>query len=168
MKVQTNQINQTNQTHRSNLARNLAALRQLNGLSQEKAAEAVGVTRQALAKWELGESVPDLLRCDALAALYDVSLDDLLHFDQKASGLPVPPKGKYIFGVVRMGERGQIVIPKQAREVLGLRRGDALVVLGDTNPGTAGLAMVKAELFSGMLELASQALEEMDGKDGTE
>ena len=162
MKVQTNQTNQTNQTYRSNLARNLAALRQLNGLSQEKAAEAVGVTRQALAKWELGESVPDLLRCDALAALYDVSLDDLLHFDQKASGLPVPPKGKYIFGVVRMGERGQIVIPKQAREVLGLRRGDALVVLGDTNPGTAGIALVPAQFFTSLLELANQVQEKRE------
>ena len=159
---------QNHQTQKSNLARNLAALRRLRGLSQEKAAEAVGVTRQALAKWELGESTPDLIRCDALAALYDVSLDDLLHFEQKPGGLPVPPRGKYIFGVVRLGERGQIVIPKQARDALGLKRGDALVVLVDTNPGTAGLALVQTELFSGMMELAAHALEDAGGKDGTE
>ena len=47
----------TNQMQKNRLARNLSALRRLSGLSQEKAAEAVGVTRQALAKWELGESL---------------------------------------------------------------------------------------------------------------
>ena len=83
----------TNQMQKNCLAQNLSALRRLSGLSQEKAAEAVGVTRQALAKWELGESTPDLLRCDALAALYDVSLDDLLRFDQRPGRLPLPPGG---------------------------------------------------------------------------
>ena len=152
----------------SNLAKNLSVLRRASGLSQEKAAEAVGVTRQALAKWEAGETTPDVFHSDKLAELYGVSLDDLLHFEQKPGSVPPPPRGKHVFGVVQMGERGQIVIPKRARELFGLNRGDTLVVLGDTNPGTAGLALTKAELFSGMLELASQALEEMDGKDGTE
>ena len=53
----------------NNLARNMAVLRRASGLSQEKAAEAVGVTRQALAKWEAGEttcsttsSAPAILR----------------------------------------------------------------------------------------------------------
>ena len=59
----------------TNLAHNLSRLRQAKGLSQEKAAEAVGVTRQALAKWESGETTPDILHSDALAALYGVSLD---------------------------------------------------------------------------------------------
>ena len=64
---------------KSHLAENLAALRRSRGLSQEKVAEAVGVTRQAVAKWEQGETAPDVLHSDALAALYDVSLDDLVH-----------------------------------------------------------------------------------------
>ncbi|MBP3520811.1 MAG: helix-turn-helix transcriptional regulator, partial [Oscillospiraceae bacterium] len=42
-------------------------LRKKSGLSQEKAAEAVGVTRQAIAKWEAGETTPDVLHCDKLA-----------------------------------------------------------------------------------------------------
>lgn len=154
----------TNQMQKNCLAQNLSALRRLSGLSQEKAAEAVGVTRQALAKWELGESTPDLLRCDALAALYDVSLDDLLRFDQRPGRLPLPPRGKHIFGVVQMGERGQIVIPKRARELLGIRPGDTLVALGDTNPGTAGLALVRAEQFTGMLELAGRAMEREENR----
>lgn len=143
----------------NHLARNLSGLRQANGLSQEKVAEAVGVTRQAVAKWELGETSPDVLHCDALAELYGVSLDDLLHFDQKGTSVPVPPRGKHVFGVVQVGERGQIVIPKRARELFRLERGTTLVVLGDTNPGTAGIALVPAELITSLLDLADQIQE---------
>ena len=140
----------------NNLSQNLSLLRRVSGLSQEKAAEAVGVTRQALAKWESGETTPDVLRSDALAELYGVSLDDLLHFDQRPGNIPPPPRGKHVFGGVQMGDRGQIVIPKRARELFGLNRGDTLVVLGDTNPGTAGIALVPAQLLTGLLDLANQ------------
>ena len=143
----------------NNLAKNLSALRRTMELSQEKAAEAVGVTRQALAKWESGETTPDVLHCDRLAELYGVSLDDLLHYEQKPSGFPPPPRGKHVFGVAQMGERGQIVIPKRAREIFRLERGATLVVLGDTNPGTAGIALVPAEFFTSVLELAGQIQE---------
>lgn len=150
----------------SNLAKNLAILRRASGLSQEKAAEAVGVTRQALAKWEAGETTPDVYHSDKLAELYGVSLDDLLHFEQKPGSVPPPPRGKHVFGVVQMGERGQIVIPKRARELFGLNRGDTLVVLGDTNPGTAGIALVPAQFFTSLLELANQVQQEADKKEG--
>ena len=142
----------------SSLAKNLSALRRANGLSQERAAEAVGVTRQALAKWEAGETTPDILHSDKLAELYGVSLDDLLHYEQKPGGFPPPPRGKHVFGVVQMGERGQIVIPKRARELFSLGKGDTLVVLGDTNPGTAGIALVPAQLLTSLLELAGQVV----------
>ena len=72
MKKQTNMISQ-----------NLTALRQYHKYSQEDVAEKVGVTRQAVAKWESGETVPDILNCDALAELYDVSVDTLIHYDQE-------------------------------------------------------------------------------------
>ena len=51
--------------------------------------------------------------------------------------------GKYIFGVVKVGERGQIVIPKEAREVYGIKAGDSLLVLGDNK----GMAVLKTEIF---------------------
>lgn len=54
------------------------------------------------------------------------------------------PKGKYIFGVVKVGERGQIVIPKEAREVFGIKPGDSLLMLGDKKQG---IAIVKTEVF---------------------
>ena len=43
--------------------------------------------------------------------------------------------GKYVFGTVRVGERGQIVIPKQCREVFDIKPGDMLLILGDKERG---------------------------------
>lgn len=57
-------------------------------------------------------------------------------------------KGKYIFGVVKIGERGQIVIPKEAREVYDLKAGDTLLVLGDKK----GMALVKTEVFQDKID----------------
>ena len=55
--------------------------------------------------------------------------------------------GKYIFGVVKVGDKGQIVIPKDARKMYGLESGDALLVLGDSN----GIALVKTEIFQSVI-----------------
>ena len=52
-------------------------------------------------------------------------------------------QGKYIFGVVKVGDRGQIVIPKDAREIYGIKAGDSLLVLGDKK----GMAVLKTEVF---------------------
>ncbi len=55
--------------------------------------------------------------------------------------------GKYMFGTAKVGERGQIVIPKEAREVLGIRPGDTLLVLGDTKQGLA-LVNLNSEMLA--------------------
>ena len=57
-------------------------------------------------------------------------------------------QGRYIFGVVKVGERGQIVIPKEAREIYGIKAGDSLLVLGDTK----GMAIVKTEIFQDKID----------------
>lgn len=54
------------------------------------------------------------------------------------------PNGKHIFGMVKVGERGQIVIPKEAREVFSIKPGDMLLMLGDE---AQGLAIVKSEIM---------------------
>ncbi len=51
--------------------------------------------------------------------------------------------GKYIFGVVKVGEKGQVVIPRDARKVYDIKPGDALLVLGDQK----GMALMKTEIF---------------------
>lgn len=137
---------------KSTLAANLCRLRQLSRISQEAVAERIGVTRQAIAKWESGESMPDLLHCDALAALYNVTLDNLIRYDEREqAGVPIPPKGKYIFGMVTLGEKGQIVLPKKSRDLLRVKAGDTLVVLGDDNPVTGGLAIVPSDRFLSLI-----------------
>lgn len=69
------------------VSQNLVELRKAAGLTQEQLAERLFVTRQAVSKWERGESRPDLDTVVALAELYNVSTDDLLR-------RPVEPAGE--------------------------------------------------------------------------
>lgn len=147
------------------IARNLKALRLAGRLTLEEVAERIGVSRQAAAKWENGETVPDLSNCAALADLYGVSLDDLARYDEEAAGAPVPPRGKHLFGLVTVGERGQIVIPKAAREVFGIRPGDTLLMLGDEGPEHQGLALMDPQVFFARQEQYRRALERRESRE---
>ena len=124
---------------------NLLTLRKMNNMTQEDIAEKVGVSRQSVAKWEIGETVPDLDKCKILAELFEVSLDDLANYESEdCAGLALPPKGKHLFGMVTVGDKGQIVIPAKARKIFKISPGDQLVVLGDESQG---LAIMKSESF---------------------
>jgi len=116
---------------------NLKRLRKINQYTQEEVAEKINVSRQAVAKWENGESTPDINSCIALAKLYNVTMDDLVNHSEEEAGIVVPPKGKHFFGSVVVGERGQIVIPKKARELFNIKSGDNLLILGDEDRGIA-------------------------------
>ncbi len=54
------------------------------------------------------------------------------------------PKGHYIFGTVKVGERGQIVIPREARDKFNIKAGDTLIVLGDEK---WGIAVTKSDVL---------------------
>lgn len=125
---------------------NLVLLRSLKGMTQEQIAEAIGISRQSYAKWEQGETFPNIDKCDRLAKFYGVTIDSLVHQDDKVGNIKVAPApiGKHIWGTVTIGSKGQIVIPKDARDTFNLKDGDRLVVLGDE---TEGIALVKAEIF---------------------
>ena len=124
---------------------NIVRLRKINQMTQEDIAEAVGVSRQAVAKWESGETIPDLEKCKLMAELFGVSLDDLANYEPEDNmGLDVPPKGKHLFGLVTVGDKGQIVIPAKARKLFDISPGDQLVVLGDESQG---MAIMKAKDF---------------------
>ena len=60
--------------------------------------------------------------------------------------------GRRVFGTARVGGRGQIVIPKEARELFGIRPGDTLLILGEED---TGLIVSRPELLS---DLAAQIL----------
>ena len=51
--------------------------------------------------------------------------------------------GKYIFGVLKVNEKGQVVIPSDARKIYNIKPGDSLILLGDKN----GMTLVKTEIF---------------------
>ncbi len=73
------------------------------------------------------------------------------------------PKGKHVFGTVKIGEKGQIVIPKEARQVFGLSPGDSLLVLGDEENG---IVLAKAEVLN---SVALKILGQIDqGKESEE
>lgn len=64
--------------------------------------------------------------------------------------------GKYIFGVVKVGDKGQIVIPRDARKLYDIKPGDALLVLGDQK----GMAMLKTEVFQAVIDQAMEGLQQ--------
>lgn len=133
---------------------NLVELRKIHDMSQEELADMVGVSRQTLSKYETGESLPDIEKCKLIADVFGVSIDDLLNYDSKSSeslGLAVPPKGKHIFGIVKVGDKGQIVLPAKARKIFDINPGDRLLVLGDEGQG---LAIIKEK---GLLDLLRNA-----------
>ena len=124
---------------------NLVTLRKMKNMTQEDVAEKIGVSRQSVAKWETGETVPDLDKCKILAEIFEVSLDDLANYESEDSmGMALPPKGKHLFGLVTVGDKGQIVIPAKARKIFEISPGDQLVVLGDERQS---LAIIKSESF---------------------
>lgn len=143
------------------LKENLVVLRNINGYSQEELAEKIGISRQAYAKWENGATVPDIEKCRRLAELYGVTLDSLVK-TEKPDGvevtLPPAPKGKSIWGSITISDRGQIVIPKAAREKFGLTGGQRLIVLGDE----VGIALIPAEAFEEKMRQFMKAATQTD------
>ena len=120
-------------------------------MTQEDLADKIGVTRQSIAQWESGKTCPNLTQSKALADAFGVTLDDLANFEAKDNlGLGVPPRGKHLFGLVTVGDKGQIVIPARARKVFEIKPGDRLVVLGEE---TQGIAIVKADSFLKIAEM---------------
>ena len=63
-------------------------------------------------------------------------------------------EGKYIFGVVKVGEKGQVVIPREARKIYDIKPGDAMIVLGDQR----GIALLKTEIIQSAIDQAMGGL----------
>ena len=122
---------------------NLKYFRKKEGLSQEELAEKIEVSRQSVAKWESGETLPDIVKCRELANLFGTTIDNLINYSfEEEKLIENETDGKFVFGIVKVGERGQVVIPKHAREVFKINPGDKRVVLGDTKQGGIALAKI--------------------------
>lgn len=124
------------------LSENLRMMRVKERYSMEDIAEIIGVSRQAVAKWESGETFPDIEKCVKLAKLYKVSLDALVN--EPLGLLPENngEDGKYCFGVTKIAEGGTVTIPQEALNLFGIRDGDMVLVLCDEKKG---MALVKCD-----------------------
>lgn len=114
---------------------NLKLFRKRNGYTQEQVAERLGVSRQAVAKWERGESLPDIENVIALADMYEITVDSLVR--NMAYSDDKQDEKKHMFGVVRVNDKGQITLPKNCREIFGINTGDTVLLLGDEDKGIA-------------------------------
>lgn len=127
------------------IAENLRIMRQKYGYTLEALAEIISVSRQTVAKWEAGDSHPDILNCIKLANLYKVSLDELvnkpLHAVQRND---FAPQNGRICGVLDISDEKTITLPEPVMEMFELRCGDKVLLLADK---AQGLALVKCSIF---------------------
>ena len=121
----------------------LKAYRKKNGYTQDEIAEKLGVSRQAVAKWERGESVPDIECVVSLAGIFGVTVDVLVKSTEAVGN-----GQQYMFGLAKLNDKGQITLPIECRRVFGIEPGDLILVLGDTD---RGIAVVKMEGEDGIL-----------------
>ncbi len=139
------------------IGKNIRYFRKLIGYTQEQLAETLNVSRQTIAKWENDEVTPNIEDCIRMQELFDISLDDLVREMTEEELLNVTPRGKHIFGMVTVGERGQVVLPKKCREIFQIKPGDKIIVLGDEQQG---IAMIKADAIYSFHKMAMRKAEE--------
>ena len=114
---------------------NLKMYRVKAGMTQEDIAEKLGVSRQAVAKWERGESLPDIESCIELSKIFGTTVDMLVRNMQVQAR--DGDDGKHVFGISKINEKGQMTLPAECRKVFGIKAGDSMLVLGDENKGIA-------------------------------
>ena len=111
----------------------------------EAIAEIISVSRQSAAKWEAGDSVPDIVNCVKLASLYKISLDELVNrpLRDAIDNDCIPEDGR-ICGVLEISLENTIRIPDAVMEMFNIQRGGKLLLLADKKQG---LALVKCSQF---------------------
>ena len=104
-------------------AENLKMLRKQAGMSQEQLAEKIGVSRQAVTKWETGAGIPDIENIMAISTLFNISIDDLL---SNESGSKKLPETEYLYESVT-----EYDIDESKRYDMKLGGAKRLVLVGD-------------------------------------
>lgn len=79
-----------------------------------------------------------------LNKIYNIKSRKITTFPTKKKKEIIMKTKKHLFGVCRVGEKGQIVIPKEARKIFDIKVGDSLLLLGDEKKG---MALIKTEVF---------------------
>lgn len=125
------------------ISENLRLLRSQHGYTMESLAEIIDVSRQTIAKWESGESYPDIENCAKLSRLYKVFLDALVNkplWEGEVDDL-VGTETK-ICGALELTEEGAIVLPEKLLNMFELKPGEKVLVLAEKQQG---IAIVKCQ-----------------------
>ncbi len=123
------------------LSKNLCYLRARAAMSMEALAEIIGVSRQAIAKWESGVSLPDIQNCYRLSEFFGVTMDALVTLDMSQSGVG-ELDGKFMFGAFTVDENMTVPLPEKVRNVFDIKVGDMMIMLGDRQ---RGIAIIKCD-----------------------
>lgn len=127
------------------IADNLKLLRYRNGYTLEAIAEIISVSRQSVAKWEAGDSLPDITNCVKLASLYKLSLDELVNRPLKSAiNNEFMSEDGRICGVLEILPENSIRIPNTVMKMFDIHCGDKVLLLADAKQG---LALVKCSFF---------------------
>ena len=117
--------------------------RSQRGLTQEELAEQLDVSRQTVAKWERGDTLPDIASCVRMADIFGIPVEMMV---RSLTDGPPTVNGKKMYGCVRVNDKGQITLPVNVREAFGISPGDLMLVLADTEKG---IALVNMGVISG-------------------
>ena len=127
------------------IADNLKLLRYRSGYTLEAIAEIISVSRQSVAKWESGDSVPDVINCVKLASLYKISLDELVNRPlADAVSCNFSTAEDRICGVLEVSQQGTIPFPQCVMDTFDIHCGDKVLMLADKKQG---IAIVKCSQF---------------------
>ncbi len=127
------------------ITENLSLLRYKNGYTLEALAEILSVSRQTVAKWESGDSLPDIMNCIKLANIYKISLDELVN--KPLEGIlsnDFSVEGDMVCGVLDVSAEGTICIPDPVMEMFDIHRGEKILLLADKKQG---IAIIKCSQF---------------------
>ena len=120
-------------------------MRHKHGYTMEALAEIISVSRQTVAKWESGESYPDIMNCMKLATLYKITLDELVYkpLSEAKAGEFSSDENK-ICGILEIHENGAVILPEALMKMFDMKIGDKVLVLADRREG---IAIVKFSQF---------------------
>ena len=150
----------------------LSEKRRAKGLTQDSVAERLGVTPQAVSKWENDASCPDISLLPAIAALYETTIDELLSKESAPAVAYVPPEKRkdfndMIFRVLIQdgGDKVKVNLPmplvKFALET-GIQMGSMNINCGNTDLSKIDFAALITMVENGMIG----RLVEIEGEDG--
>ena len=100
------------------ITNNLMFMRHKNGYTMEALAEIISVSRQTVAKWESGESYPDIMNCMKLATLYKITLDELVYKPlSETQASEFSSDQNKICGILNIDENCAINLPEPLMEM---------------------------------------------------